>query len=116
MKNQGLLLTGLVLGLLMLSACVAENNIPPAVEAVGFFATARGRVTKINRSGSWFEIKPKSGGDLLTINFDTTTSLLNFKGMIEIAKEQPVEVIYMPGGEPVNRAISIRKLQPDECS
>jgi len=117
-KRQGLLLTGvvLVLGLMLLVGCVAENSIPPAADAVGFFATARGRVTRINRNDSWFEIKPKNGGKLLTINFDATTDLLNFKGMIEITKEQPVEVTYTPGGEPGNRAISIRKLQPDECS
>jgi hypothetical protein len=119
MKRQGGLLIGvlLVVGLMMLAGCAAKTSIPPAAaDAGGLFATARGKVTRINRGASWFELKPKSGGALLTINYDATTTLLNFKGMIEITKEQPVEVTYMPGSEPVNRAISIRKLLPDECS
>jgi hypothetical protein len=118
MKRQGVMLTGLVLvvGLMVLAGCAATSDLPPAADAGGFFATAKGRVTRINRSDSWFELKPKSGGALLTINYDATTSLLNFKGMIEITSEQPLEVTYMPGGEPGNRAISIRKLQPDGCN
>lgn len=118
MKRPGLMVRCLVLllGLMMLGGCAANTTIPPNSDAGGFFATAKGKVTRINRGASWFELKPKSGGALLTINYDATTTLLNFKGMIEITKEQPVEVTYMPGSEPVNRAISIRKLQPDECS
>lgn len=117
MKLQKWMRTGwwLVVGLMLLAGCAAETNVLQSSEAGEFFATDRGRVTRINRRDSWFEMKPRSGGELLTINFDATTTLLNFKDMIEITKEQPVEVTYLPGGEPVNRAVSIRKLQPDEC-
>lgn len=118
MKRQGLMLNCLVLvvGVMFLASCATKTTIPPVADAGGFFATSKGRVTRINRSGSWFELKPRSGDGLLTINYNATTALLNFKGMIEIAKEQPVEVTYLPGGEPVNLALSIRKLQPDECN
>ncbi len=117
MKRQGRIRASLlVLGLLMLFGCATAPHIPPVSDVGGFLATARGRVTRINRSELWFELKPKRGGEKLAINYDATTILLNFKNMIEITKEQPVEVTFMPGGEPTNRAISIRKLQPDECS
>lgn len=117
MIKQEWLRTGLLLllGLMFLAGCAAETAVSPVSEGVELFATAKGRVTRINRRESWFEMKPKSGGGVLTINYDETTSLLNFKNMIEITKDQPVEVTYIPTGEPVNRAISIRKLQPDEC-
>lgn len=117
MNSQKWLRTGLwlVVGLMLLVGCAVETKVLQSSEVGEFFATARGRVTRINRRESWFELKAKSGGGLLTINYDATTTLLNFRDMIEIAKEQPVEVTYMPGGESPNRAVSIRKLQPDEC-
>lgn len=118
MVNKGWMRLGVVLlaGLVMLAGCTAKTAVPPVSEAGGLFATAKGKVTRISHVDSWFELRPKSGGEKLTINYDATTTLLNFKGMIEIAREQPVEVTYMPGAEPPNRAISIRKLQPDECN
>jgi hypothetical protein len=105
-----------MLGLVLCTACATQTAPPASTEDSNFFATTKGWVTRINRSDSWFELKPKSGGNPLTINYDATTTLLNFKGMIEIAKEQPLEVTYLPGSTPANRALSIRKLQPDECN
>lgn len=106
----------LLLAGILLAGCTATTLPPPGVEPGGFFATSRGRVTRINRNDAWFELQPKSGAARLLVSYDTDTTLLNFKGMIEITKEQPVEVTYKPGGEPANQAISIRKLQPDECN
>ena len=118
MNKRGWMRAGLLLmvGLVLMAGCVAATNIPPPAEPVGFFATAKGWVIRINRSELWFELKPRGGGENLTVNYDPTTTLLNFKDMIEITKEQPLEVTYMPGGEPANLAISIRKLLPDGCN
>lgn len=118
MNKQSWMRTGLslVVGLMLLAGCVAESHLPLVAETGGLFATTKGWVIRINRSELWFELKPKSGAGDIVINFDANTALLNFKDMIEITKEQPLEVSYMPGSEPSNRAISIRKLQPDGCN
>ncbi|NTV14707.1 MAG: hypothetical protein HGA96_12380 [Desulfobulbaceae bacterium] len=117
MKKQIFLLAGLMLvGLVILAGCATETNIPQTSAPGLLFTTAKGRVTRVNRSESWLELKPKGGAGKLVVNYDATTTLLNFKSMIEITKEQPVEVSYKLGGEAANQAISIRKLQPDECN
>lgn len=117
MLRKGLMRSLLLLAaaLVVLTGCAAETGGPLVADDGGLFATAKGKVTRINRRDSWFEVKPKSGGGPIAVSYDATTTLLNFKEMIEITKDQPVEVTYMPG-EPVNRAVTIRKLQPDECS
>jgi len=119
MNKLGWMQSGLLLlvGLVLLTGCVAQtSNIPlQTSEPGGFFTTAKGWVVRIDRSGTWFELKLKKGGDNLTFSYDPTTALLNFKDMIEITKEQPLEVTYIPGGVPVNRAISIQKLPFDGC-
>jgi hypothetical protein len=115
-SGKSVLLLSAALLLLGLAGCTSVSAGQPEVGFGELFATARGKVTRINREQTWFEMKPKSGGGLLKIDYDDTTTLLNFKGMIEIGREQPVEVTYLPGGDPANRAVSIRKLQPDECN
>jgi len=116
MSKQGWLRSGLVLLLgLFLVGCAAQASSPLPTSELAGRATVKGWVLRINRSESWFELKLRNGGDNLTINYDPTTTLVNFKDMFEITKEQPLEVTYMPGGVPTNRAISLQKLPFDGC-
>ena len=111
---KGIVAGGAIIAALLLGGCSAGKSGLVQTETGELVGQSRGRIVKINRRTSTFEMKPRTGGRLM-VAWDEATALLNFQTMQEIKLDQPVEVNYLPGKDQV-RALSLKKLEPAECN